>query len=137
MRTFPERLKAAGITPNRYRELQAICRDYPDYKRRLRRARAGIVDRPARASGACHRPDPTAGEAMFLAAHPAARRVKLIEDCARRVAEPCVAAAILKNVTEDISWEKQRPPIGMNQFYAIRLAFYVELDRRLWEIENR
>ena len=131
MRTFPRRLRAAGITPNRYRELQAVCRDYPEYKRRLRRARAGIVDRPERTSGAYRRPDPTAAEAVFLASHPAARRVQVIETCAYQAAEPCVARALLRSVSEGLTWEQLSPPIGRNQFYQARMAFFIALDAAL------
>ena len=131
MRKHPERLKQAGISPARYLELQAVCRDYPRYRRQLQRARAGIVDRPSRGSGAYHRPDPTAAEAMFLAAHPAARRVKLIEDCAACVVEPCVVRPLLRCVSENLTWEQLQPPMGRNQFYHARLAFFIALDAAL------
>lgn len=133
MRKHPARLSAAGISPARYDELRAICRQYREMKRRLAMAQAGIVDRPERRSGAWKKPDPTGNAAMALADHPDAKRVKLIEQCAAAVAEPVIAVALLKYVTEGRAWEYQspRPPIGRMQFYILALLFYIELDRRL------
>lgn len=133
MRKHPARLAAAGISPARYDELRAICRQYWECKRRLAWAHAGIVDRPERRSGAWKKPDPTGNAAMALADHPDAKRVKLIEQCAAAVAEPIVARGLLLYVTKGRAWEYQspRPPIGRNQFYVIAQLFYIELDRCL------
>lgn len=133
MRKHPSRLSAAGISPARYDELRAICRQYRECKRRLAWAHAGIVDRPERRSGAWKKPDPTGNAAMALADHPDAKRVRLIEQCAAAVAEPVVARGLLLYVTEGRAWEYQspRPPIGRNQFYVTAQLFYIELDRCL------
>lgn len=133
MRKHPARLAAAGISPARYDELRAICRQYWECKRRLAWAHAGIVDRPERWSGAWKKPDPTGNAAMALADHPDAKRVKLIEQCAAAVAEPVVARGLLLYVTKGRAWEYQspRPPIGRNQFYVTAQLFYIELDRCL------
>lgn len=132
MRKHPARLAAVGISPARYDELKSICRQYREYKRKLERARAGIVDRPE-GRGAWHRPDPTGSAAMRLADHPAAKRLKLIESCAAAVAEPAVAGAILKYACEGVGYDfmRPRPPVGRNQFYILALLFYIELDRAL------
>ena len=132
MRRHPARLQAAGISPGRYEELKGFCRQYREYARTLRRARAGIVDRPERAGGTWHAPDPTASAAQALADHPCARRVRLIEECAASVAEPEVARAIVKSVSEGASFGALRPPVGERQFYILRQLFFIELDRRLW-----
>lgn len=136
MRRHPVRLAAAGISPARYDELRAVCRQYRECKRRLALARAGVVDRERR-GGAWHRPDPTGNAAVALAAHPDARRVDMIERCAARVAEPVVARALLRYVADGVAWGYQdpRPPVGRNQFYILALLFYIELDREL--VENR
>ncbi len=135
MRKHPARLSAAGITPARYDELRAICRQYRECKRRLAWAHAGIVDRPERRSSSWHRPDPTGNTALALADHPDARRVKLIEQCAAAVAEPVIARCLIKYVTEGKAWEYQtpQPPIGRNQFYVTAQRFFIELDRSLLE----
>lgn len=133
MPKHPARLAAAGISPARYKELKGFCQQYREYKRAISRARAGIVDRPAHTSGAWHAPDPTGRAAMHLADHPAARRVKIIEDCAAAVAEPVIAKAIIKSVSEGKDFDVLRPPIRNSQFYVLRLLFYIELDRRTWE----
>ena len=133
MRKHPARLAAAGISPARYDELRAICRQYRECKRRLAWAHAGIVDRPERRSGAWRKPDPTGNAAMALADHPDARRVRMIELCAATVAEPVVARCLLQYVAEGRAWEFQnpRPPMGRNQFYVTAQLFYIELDRAL------
>lgn len=132
MRTHPKRLTDAGISPARYAELRAICRQYGELRRQLALARAGIVDRPARRSNRWRPKDPTGNAAIAIADHPAQRRVAMIERCANRVAEPAVAGAILRYVSEGVSYVRSQPPVGRNQFYILVLLFYVELDRELW-----
>ena len=133
-RSHPTRLSDAGISPARYAELRAFCRQYPEYKRELANVRAGIVDKPRR-SGRWHRPDPTGNAAIAIADHPAQRRVTLIERCAGRVAEPVIAAALLKNVTEGTDYSLMHPPCGINQFYVLRQLFFIELDSELWHCD--
>ena len=137
MRKHPKRLSEAGIGPARLGELKNICRQYRAMKRTLENARHGIVDR-RRASGAWRRPDPTGNAAINIAAMPEARRVRLIEQSAAAVAEPVVASAILKSVTEDVPYDKQwnRPPCGRRQFYVLVQLFFIELDGRLWAVEK-
>lgn len=134
MRKHPKRLSEAGISPARLGEMKNICRQYRAMKRALENARHGVVDRRRGRSGIWHKPDPTGNAAINIAAMPEARRVRLIEQSADAVAEPVVAAAILKSVTEDVKYEKlrPRPPIGRNQFYVTVLLFYIELDARLY-----
>lgn len=138
MRKHPKRLSEAGIGPARLGELKNICRQYRGMKRTLENARHGIVDR-RRASGAWRRPDPTGNAAINIAAMPEQRRVRLIEQSAAAVAEPIVAEAIIRNVTEGVPYEHmhKRPPCGRNQFYVLCLLFYIELDARLYTDENR
>ena len=133
MRRHPKLLENAGISPNRLGELQRICRQYPEYRRALALARAGVEDRRG-ASGVWRPPDPTGSAAARLADHPAARRVKLIVECAARVGGRCLARSLLRYVTEGQGYDLQhpRPPVGRRQFYQLALSFYVELDRRLW-----
>lgn len=135
MRQHPRRLSEAGISPERYGELQRVCRQLPEYRERLRRLRAGIVDKPA-PSGAWRKSDPTGNRAMELADNPWARRIRIIEDAAREVAPPVVARAILFSVSNrNFPYEliEPKPPCGRRQFYRARLDFYIELDRRMWQ----
>lgn len=133
MRTHPARLKDAGITPARYDELRAICRQYRECKRRVELARAGIVDRPAHRGGAWRRPDPTGNAAMLLADSPDARRVRIIEGCVNAVAEPAVAGPLLRYVTGGPAYDYMtpRPPVGRNQFYILALLFFIRLDAEI------
>jgi len=136
MPRLSKRYREAGITVERLRELKSYCLQYPDYKRQIANARAGLLDHPARQSGAWRRPDPTGNAAIAIAGHPAQRRAAIIENCVNHVAEPTVAAALLKNVTEDVDYYKLRPPCGPNQFYVTRQLFFIRLDEMLWFIEN-
>lgn len=130
MRKHPSRLADAGISPARYQELQNVCRQYPEYVRHMRRVRAGIVDRPSGRSGKWRRPDPTGNAAAANADALAweSRRINLIESCAARCAPDAVARAVLKSVTEGISYETLMPPCGRRQFFECRLWFFVFLD---------
>lgn len=133
MRKHPSRLAAAGITPARYDELRAVCRQYPEYRRQLERARAGIVDRPRRRSGPWRLPDPTGNTAIHLASLPFARRMRTIEESAAAVAEPTIAEALLKNACEGVPYYHLRPAIGERQFYVLRQLFFITLDERIEE----
>ncbi len=134
MSKFPSRLTSAGITPARYDELRAFCHQYRDYKRALALSRMGAEDRPdRRSSGAWHKPDPTGNAAIALADSMAARRIRQIDLCLSRVAEPVVARALLLYVADGKAYEYQRPtpPICRNKFYVLAQLFYIELDRVL------
>lgn len=134
MRKHPALLEEAGIDAMRYNELQWICRQYPGYVRKIRRVRAGIVDRPPGRAGRWKRPDPTGNAAVNIAGEVAwmEARVKMIDACARKVAPAAVAKAIVKSVTErGASYETLRPPCGRRQFFDLRLWFYRYLDEAL------
>lgn len=133
MRKHPARLLEAGISPARYDELRAVCRQYPEYRRQLERARAGIVDRPRRRSGAWRKPDPTGNTAIQLASLPFARRMRAIEQSANAVAVPNIAEALIKNACEGMPYYQLRPAIGERQFYVLRQLFFIELDSRIDE----
>lgn len=131
MRKHPSRLLEAGISPARYDELRAVCRQYPEYRRQLERARAGIVDRPRRRSGAWRKPDPTGNTAIQLASLPFVRRMRAIEQSANAVAVPNIAEALIKNACEGMPYYQLRPAIGERQFYVLRQLFFIELDSRI------
>lgn len=137
MPRLSRRYREAGMTQERLSELQNYCLQYPQYKRRVANARAGVADRPGRRSGAWKRNDPTGNAAVALACHPAQRRLDLIERCVNHVAEPAVALALLKNVTEGVDYYLLRPPCGVNQFYVLRQLFFLELDEALWHDESQ
>ena len=138
MREYPKRLEAAGIDKLRLFELSYICKQYRANKRKIERARAGIVDR-RKGSGAWRLPDPTGNAAVNIAAMPEARRVRMIEQAAAEVAPPSIAEAIIVSVCDGVPYEKmrKRPPCGRNQFYTMRMDFFIRLDGILWAEENR
>lgn len=138
MREYPKRLEAAGIDKLRLFELSYICKQYRANKRKLERARAGIVDR-RKGSGAWRLPDPTGNAAVNIAAMPEARRVRMIEQAANEVAPPSIAEAIIVSTCDGVPYEKmrKRPPCGRNQFYTMRMDFFIRLDAILWAEENR
>lgn len=138
MREYPKRLEAAGIDKLRLFELSYICKQYRANKRKIERARAGIVDR-RKGSGAWRLPDPTGNAAINIAAMPEARRVRMIEQAANEVAPPSIAEAIIVSACDGVPYEKmrKRPPCGRNQFYTMRMNFFIRLDAILWAEENR
>lgn len=138
MREYPKRLEAADIDKLRLYELSYICKQYRANKRKIERARAGIVDR-RKGSGAWRLPDPTGNAAINIAAMPEARRVRMIEQAANEVAPPSIAEAIIVSACDGVPYEKmrKRPPCGRNQFYTMRMNFFIRLDAILWAEENR
>lgn len=133
MRRHPAMLAAAGVTPARYAELRAVCRQYQEYRRKAARQRAGLVDRSnVSSAGPWHRPDPTGEAAVSLAGYLAERRVNMIEESVREVAEEALERALLLSVTESVPYDVLHPPCGCRQFYALRLRFFIALDRHMW-----
>lgn len=139
MREYPKRYEAAGIDKDRLKELCSICSQYRKNKRKIEMARAGIVDKRRNSSGAWHQPDPTGNAAVNIAAMPEARRVRIIEQAANEVAPPSIAEAIITSACDGVPYEKmrRRPPCGRNQFYTMRMDFFIRLDAILWAAENR
>lgn len=131
MKRHPRMLAEAGISPARYAELRDICRQYREMRRAVERARRGDFGR----FELCMRRDPTGNTAAWTASMPEARRLRIIDQCAADAGGKVVGRAILRSVTEGMDYEHLRPPCGMRQFYQMRLAFYVAMDRRLWEGE--
>ena len=131
MRKHPRRLTEAGVSPARYAELRDVCRQYREMRRDVERARHGLFGRFELKS----RRDPTGNTAAAVASMPQARRCRIIEQCAGDVAGRIVGRAILKSVTDGDAYARLRPPCGERQFYQLRLSFFAELDRRLWEME--
>lgn len=132
MRRHPARLAEAGISPARYAELRDICRQYREMRRSVRIMGAYGAHRHAEV---LEGRDPTGNTAAMAADLPEARRARIIEQAAEAVGGKIIGMAILKSVTEGAVYRALRPPCGERQFYEARLAFYVELDRRLWERE--
>ena len=132
MRKHPRMLADAGVSPARYAELRDICRQY----REMRQAE-GLVARYGH-----HRmflvhggSDPTGNAAVSAARLPEARRVRIIDQAAADVGGRAIGNAIIKSVTMGATYARLRPPCGERQFYQLRLTFFVELDRMMWEME--
>lgn len=141
MSKHPAALAREGITPERYQEMLAICRQYRRYKNEIRLWQAGLVERPRRGrGGAWRQPDPTGNAAAGIADATSWERgrVRLIEETAQKAAGSAVAPAILENVTEGRNYDclRRRPPCGRRQFYICRLGFFLLLDARLREHER-
>jgi len=113
----------------------AVCLQYRRHKRDIRRAQAGLTDRPARRSGAWRQPDPTGNAAAGIAdaTEWARRRVRAVEEAAHIAGGSAIAPALIEAVTEGRCYEtlKHRPPCGRRQFYAVRLGFFMILDDKL------
>jgi hypothetical protein len=135
MSTHPKALSNEGITPERYKELRAVCHQYPEYRRILERERRGLTEKPMGRPSAWRRSDPTGNRAVAIAASRCARRVALIEQTANAAAGAAIAPALIESVSTERGYDalKTRPPCGRRMFYVLRLAFYILLDTRLDE----
>lgn len=111
MRKHPRALSDAGISPARYAELKSICRQYREMRRDIMEKCTGEITAKA-------------------------WRLGIIEKAAEAAGENGIGAALLKSVTEGKCFAVLRPPCGERQFYQARLAFFREMDRRMWEYER-
>ena len=122
MKQHPRALARAEITPARYGELKKICRQYREMRLAVMLAKRYGHHRALKGGDAADMPE--------------ARRVEIIEKAAEAAGGKTIGDAILKSVTEGKRFYKLEPPCGERQFNELRLRFFVELDRGLWEFER-
>ena len=108
-----------------------FARGYAEYKAADRKWKSGEYDRIAtgNVAGRGHS-DITASEAIRRASSPAAWKIAAIEQAAISAA-PDLCKWLLKNVTQDMSWELIGPPCCRAVFYAARRRFFFELHNIL------
>ena len=125
MKQHPRALARAEITPARYGELKKICRQYREMRLAVMLAKRYGHHRALKN-----------GDAVDEADMPEAHRVEIIEKAAEAAGGKAIGEAILKSVTEGKRFYKLEPPCGERQFNELRLQFFVEMDRGLWEFER-
>lgn len=125
-----KRYEEYGISKNRFLQLKYLARQYDEMRAWEERLRKDEIDRVKPVNTAWRVKDPTGNKAVRLATLSYADKIRAIEDAARSAA-PGMERALLRCVTRGESWEKIGPPCGRDQFYAMRRAFFVELDRRV------
>lgn len=123
-----------GISKARYCELMWFVRQYDDYKAKDRKWRNGEYDkmRAGNSAGKGHS-DPTACEAVRIASSRWAWKIAVIEQAAVIVA-PGFCKELLRNVTQDITWEHLSAPVCRPTFYEARRKFFAELHCMLEKI---
>ncbi len=125
-----KRYEQYGISKNRFLQLKYLARQYDEMRAYEGRLRRDEIDRVQPVNAKWHAKDPTGNKAIRLATLSYADKIRAIEDSARAAA-PGMERALLRCVTRGESWERIGPPCGRDQFYAMRRAFFVELDRRV------
>ena len=130
-RDYSYRLEKYGISHSRERELVWACRQYEELKARIRAERRGEVEKRPGHSRYYARKDPTGNKAARLADSAAAVRLRAIEDSAKAVGGDAMWRYLIRNVCMGIGYTRLQPPCGVNQFSRMRVAFLLELDRRI------
>lgn len=125
-----KRYEQYGISKNRFLQLKYIARQYDEMRAWEERLRRDEIDRVPPRNATWHTKDPTGNRAVRLATLSYADKIRAIEDSAHAVA-PGMERALLRCVTRGEGWDKIGPPCGRDQFYAMRRAFFVELDKRV------
>lgn len=131
MRTWT--VKIPGMARERAAELKYFCLQYPVKKARLAALRGGFnafaLDGQPHGSGRAGRPTET--RALRAAQSKDARDVAEIERAAREVTGSSAALykCLMSNVTRGERLEAVAPPMGRNQYYALRRSFFRALDR--------
>ena len=118
------------IDPERKKELQYFCRQYPKMKSLISYGISrGNLDGMPRGYGIA---DPTAHQAIKNAARQT--RCKIIEKAAQRTTQgqpPEVYNALMQNVTQGTAFIYLTAPVSDADFYALRRLFYAILDEAL------
>ncbi|MCD8207707.1 MAG: hypothetical protein LUD72_07205 [Bacteroidales bacterium] len=121
-----------GISKQRYKELQAFCRQYPEKKEKISYGLTAVIQ-----DGQPHGNsvgNPTEQQALENLRY--SEDVEMIEDCARE-ADKIIWPYILRSVAYGLPYERiiydehnRRIPCGKTDFYAMRRYFYYLLHRR-------
>lgn len=122
------KLEEFGISLSRYRELYYFCQQYHEKKEALQRCYS-VKSKPISSiSGNAHMLTNYA-EQQMAQANKLSRDIGLIEQTAQE-AVGGLYPFLLKNVTEDITYEHMGVPCGRRQFYFMRRKFFCLLDRK-------
>lgn len=116
-----------GISCWRYKQLYAMCRQYPEKRKILSSCReldAMVNDGLPHGNS---KADPTARKADI--ALQLQHDIALIEDTARAV-DRVNWLPLLQNVTEGVPFEHLQVYCGRRQFYEMRRKFFLLLDNR-------
>lgn len=119
------RLSEYKITSYRYRELYNWCRQYGEWKSKLRECYS-LNSRQSIGLNSSGKSDPTATAAIQAEYY--SRNVELIEATANAV-DPIIGKFIIENVANGTPYEYLgNPPCGRRQFYEYRRKFFYLLD---------
>ena len=121
-------LEEFGISLSRYRELYYFCQQYHEKKEALQRCysvKSGPISNMT--GNKCVLTN--FSEQQMDKTNKLSRDIGLIEQTAQE-AVGGLYPFILKNVTEDITYEHMGVPCGRRQFYVMRRKFFCLLDRK-------
>lgn len=118
-------LKQYKITSYRYRELYNWCRQYNEWKARLREC-YGLRRPQSYEINGSKTADPTAANA--IKAEKLSRNIELLENTAKEI-DPVIGKYITENVVNGTAYEYLGAvPCGRRQFYEYRRKFFFLLD---------
>lgn len=127
-------LKIPGMNRWRYRELQAYCRQYPEWARKAEgylQAKTQILSDMPKATRSI-----SEVEYAVLKREKYLQRMQIIEQCAKE-ADPCLHKAIIQNVCYGKSFGHLQGVAycgNRNKFFRARRAFFVLLHEKLNEV---
>lgn len=121
-------LEEFGISLSRYRELYYFCQQYHEKKEALQRCYSVKSELISNMSGNTYMLTNSAEQQMDKT-NKLSRDISLIEQTAQE-AVGGLYPFILKNVTEDITYEHMGVPCGRRQFYFMRRKFFCLLDQK-------
>ena len=122
------KLEDFGISLSRYRELYYFCQQYREKKDALQRC-YNIKSEPASSMPKNPKMLTDSGKQHNDKAKKLSRDIHLIEKTAQEAVGE-LFPFLLKNVTEDISYEHMGVPCGRRQFYFMRRKFFCLLNQK-------
>lgn len=122
-------LQRYGISENRYDELKAFCRQYPEWQQKIREARelSGIAQNEGISSG-------KVGNQTEQAALRALKYMDKV-DAVHRAMRAAVGnnevlfVPMLRSVTEGVRYENLNIAMSRTSYFEMRTAFFVNLDK--------
>ena len=122
------KLEEFGISLSRYRELYYFCQQYHEKKEALQRC-YNVKSKPISSISENTRMLTNSAEQQMEKTDKLSRDIGLIEQTAQE-AVGGLYPFLLKNVTEDITYEHMGVPCGRRQFYVMRRKFFCLLDQK-------
>jgi len=121
-------IKMCKLSKNRYRELKYFCRQYYEWKDKLKKLNYDLKSYELNDLPKNHNVNkPT--EILATEKADLERKIGIVEQSAKE-ANPVIYQELLQNVVQGIPFRYLNVPCGLRYFYKVRNIFFCILDKK-------